>query len=124
MSEMRNFIKEIKNEIKDMVFEAYKEAFMETKLDKLSEFVCDVEIPKEKQNGNFSVNFAMRNAKQLKKAPREVAQIIVDKIFLEGTMIEKCEVAGPGFINFYLKDEFFTKSSRHSGCTTEHCVIK
>ena len=114
MSEMRNFIKEIKNEIKDMVFEAYKEAFMETKLDKLSEFVCDIEIPKESKNGNFSVNFAMRNAKQLKKAPREIAQIIVDKMFLEGTMVEKCEVAGPGFINFYLKDEFFTKSSREA----------
>lgn len=106
----KNFIKVMKNRIKDMVFEAYKEAFMEGKLDKIDEFLCDIEIPKEEKNGNFSVNFAMRNAKNLHKAPKQIADIIVGKINTEDTFVEKCEVAGPGFINFYLKDEFFTDS--------------
>ena len=79
----KNFIKVMKNRIKDMVFEAYKEAFMEGKLDKIDEFLCDIEIPKEVKNGNFSVNFAMRNAKNLRKAPKQIADIIVDKIYIE-----------------------------------------
>lgn len=103
-----NFIKIMKNRIKDMVFESYKENFMEGKLDKLNDFLCDIEIPKEKKNGDFSVNFAMRNAKTLHKAPKQIADLIVEKICTEETFVEKCEVAGPGFINFYLKDSFYT----------------
>lgn len=109
---MRNFIKEMKESINTMVYEAYKQAFMDGDLPKLSEFVSDVEIPKDKNHGDFSVNFAMRNAKALQNNPRKIAEIIISKLDYLETDIEKCEVAGPGFINFYLKDSFYANSAK------------
>lgn len=109
---MRNFIKEMKESINTMIYEAYKQAFMDGDLPKLSEFVSDVEIPKDKNHGDFSVNFAMRNAKALQNNPRKIAEIIISKLDYLETDIEKCEVAGPGFINFYLKDSFYANSAK------------
>lgn len=60
-----------------------------------------LEVPKEKSFGNFSANLAMVLAKQAHKAPREIAQIIINN-FESNSYVEKCEVAGAGFINFYL----------------------
>ena len=109
---MRNFIKEIKETINQMVFDAYKQAFMDGDLPKLSEYLSDVEIPKDRNHGDFSVNFAMRNAKALQNNPRKIAEIIISKLDYQETDIEKCEVAGPGFINFYLKDSFYANSAK------------
>ena len=108
---MKNFIKEMKNNIETIVFEAYKSAFMDGDLPKLSDFSSDVEIPKEKQHGDFSVNFAMKNAKALGMPPRKIAEILTKKVDFYDTDIEKCEVAGPGFLNFYLKDSFYHNSA-------------
>ena len=109
---MKDFIKEMKADIENIVYEAYKAAFMDGDLPKISEFISDVEIPKEKQNGDFSVNFAMKNAKTFGMPPRKIAEIIIKKIDLYDTDIEKCEVAGPGFINFYLNDSFYYNSAK------------
>ncbi|KLO22416.1 arginyl-tRNA synthetase [Marinitoga sp. 1197] len=57
--------------------------------------------------GDFQTNYAMINAKTLKKSPRSIAQEIVDNI-PENNIIEKVEIAGPGFINFYIRNEFLT----------------
>jgi len=109
---MRNFIKEMKESISTMVFDAYKQAFMDGDLPKLNEYVSDIEIPKDKNHGDFSVNFAMRNAKALQNNPRKIAEIIISKLDYLETDVEKCEVAGPGFINFYLKDTFYANSAK------------
>lgn len=111
---MKNFIKDIKNEIHSMIFESYKTAFMNNKLPMVKDFLCDIEIPKEKANGNFSANFAMRNAKEMKLPPRKIAEEIIANFDFEGSVIEKCEVAGPGFMNFYLSDEFYYKSIKEA----------
>ncbi|MBQ7792080.1 MAG: arginine--tRNA ligase [Clostridia bacterium] len=109
---MRNFIKEMKETINTMVYDAYKQAFMDGDLPKLNEYVSDIEIPKDKNHGDFSVNFAMRNAKALQNNPRKIAEIIINKLDYQETDVEKCEVAGPGFINFYLKDTFYANSAK------------
>ena len=108
---MKNFIKQMKTNIEGLVFDAYKAAFLDGDLPKISDFASDVEIPKEKTNGDFSVNFAMRNSKALGMPPRKIAEILINKIDLYDTDIEKCEVAGPGFINFYLNDSFYYNSA-------------
>ena len=46
---MKNFIREMKNDIKSMIFESYKTAFMNDKLPMIKDFECEIEIPKEKQ---------------------------------------------------------------------------
>ena len=61
-----------------------------------------VETPREKANGDFSTNAAMLLTKIAKKAPRMIAEELIYKMDCNGTYIEKVEVAGPGFINFYL----------------------
>ena len=72
--------------------------------------------PKEESHGDYSVNVAMILAKQLGKNPREVASEIMSKIqelgFKNQELVEKLEVAGPGFINFYLKPEFFLEETK------------
>jgi len=69
-----------------------------------------VDHPKDEKNGDYSANVAMILSKQIGKNPRELAAEIVEKLKNEkksSKLIEKIEVAGPGFINFYLKKEFF-----------------
>ena len=64
-----------------------------------------VEIPKEKTNGDYSTNIAMRLTKVLKRRPQEIAQEIKEAMLKELDVAEKIEIAGPGFINLWLKKE-------------------
>ncbi len=65
------------------------------------------EIPADRKNGDYSANGAFMLSKALRMPPRKIAEEILNKIDLQGTYFEKCEVAGPGFINFFLKQEFY-----------------
>lgn len=65
------------------------------------------EIPADKNNGDYSANAAFMLSKALRMPPRKIAEEIQNKIDLSGTYFEKCEIAGPGFINFFLKNEFY-----------------
>lgn len=66
----------------------------------------EIEIPKDKKNGDFSSNIAMKITKMVKKNPRETAELLLENFDLEDTYIDRCEIAGPGFINFYLKKDW------------------
>lgn len=66
-----------------------------------------VERPAKKENGDYSTNIALTLTKILKRPPMMIAEEIKNNIE-KGSMIEKVEVASPGFINFYLKKEFLT----------------
>ena len=65
-----------------------------------------VETPREKSNGDFSTNAAMLLTKVAKKAPRMIAEELISGMNCEGTYIDRVEVAGPGFINFYLNNNW------------------
>ena len=65
------------------------------------------EIPADRKNGDYSANAAFILSKALRIPPRKIAEGILEKIDLNGTYFDKCEVAGPGFINFFLKPEFY-----------------
>lgn len=66
-----------------------------------------VEVPADRANGDFSANAAMVNAKVFQTNPRALAEEIVSNVNLEGTYFSKVEVAGPGFINFFLSDDYY-----------------
>ncbi|NMA61718.1 MAG: arginine--tRNA ligase, partial [Firmicutes bacterium] len=70
-----------------------------------------LEVPRETGHGDFASNIALVTAKDAKKPPREVAQIIVGHLTKEG-FIEKVEIAGPGFINFFLSNEWLYNTLR------------
>lgn len=65
-----------------------------------------LEIPKEKGHGDFATNIAMQLARIAKKPPRKIAEQIKEHINVEEGSIEKIEIAGPGFINFFMKRNF------------------
>ena len=65
------------------------------------------EIPADRNNGDYSANAAFMLSKALRMPPRKIAEEIQSKINLDNTYFEKCEIAGPGFINFFLKNEFY-----------------
>ena len=63
-----------------------------------------LEVPPQKEFGDFATNFAMQSARGLHCAPRQIAQAVVNN--LDCASVEKAEIAGPGFINFYLKQNW------------------
>lgn len=65
-----------------------------------------VEIPKDTQNGDYSTNIAMVLTKIAKRNPREIAQLIVENLDTEAAHVQKIDIAGPGFINFYLDSSY------------------
>ena len=66
-----------------------------------------IEVPADRSNGDFSANVAMVNAKQFSMAPRALAEEIIGNLNLENTYFSKVEVAGPGFMNFFLDDSYY-----------------
>ena len=65
-----------------------------------------LEKPKDKQHGDFAANIAMQLARIAKKAPRQIAEEIVAHLDQTAASIEKVDIAGPGFINFFMKSDF------------------
>lgn len=62
-----------------------------------------IEVPREKGHGEFATNLAMQLARTAKMAPRKIAEAVAENLDLAGTPVERVEIAGPGFINFYLQ---------------------
>ena len=64
-----------------------------------------VEIPKDNTNGDYSTNIAMRLTKILKKNPHEIAETLKEKLLQDLEDVKDIDIAGPGFINFWLKKD-------------------
>ncbi len=98
-----------KNTIKTVTDEAIKlsKEKGELNFEEMPEYL--IEEPREKEFGDFSVNAAMLLAKQARRAPRDIANIIVSNMKTEGTDICEVSVAGAGFINFKLNPIYVTK---------------
>lgn len=67
-----------------------------------------LELPKEKAHGDYATNMAMQLARVAKKAPRMIAEDIVANFDKQKGSIDKIEIAGPGFINFYMNNSYLT----------------
>lgn len=103
---MTNIIENIRQQIRDIVEKALKTSILNGELPETGVNDITVESPKEKEHGEFSTNIAMQLAKQVRKAPRQTAEIIMKNMNFDDTYVSRTECAGPGFINFYLKDEW------------------
>ena len=67
-----------------------------------------VEIPADVKNGDVASNLAMAGARAFRKAPRQIAEAIVGALDLSGSLFDRVEIAGPGFINLFLGSGWFT----------------
>jgi arginyl-tRNA synthetase len=79
------------------------------KLDYLKNKSLFFSVPNQKGHGDLSINIAMLLTKELKRNPREIASEIIDNLNLDNAVIEKTEIAGPGFINFFFTPLFLSK---------------
>ena len=94
-------------QIEDLIAKAVEKAFSAGVLPASESAPFIIEVPADKRNGDFSTNAAMVNAKNFRLPPRKIAETIVSFASNEGTYFEKIEVAGPGFINFFLNDAYY-----------------
>lgn len=65
-----------------------------------------IEVPADRTHGDYATNMAMVSAKAFRQAPRKIAEIITEHLDLSDTYLDRCEIAGPGFINFFLTPQF------------------
>lgn len=76
--------------------------------EKITNFL--IEVPCDTSHGDFASNVAMVSAKIFRSAPIKIAQTILENIDLSDTYFEKCEIAGPGFMNFFVSKDWFSKT--------------
>jgi arginyl-tRNA synthetase len=76
------------------------------KLTYLKGFELSFTVPNQKEHGDYSSNIAMNFAKQLKKNPRQLAAEIIENLDYDKNILDKIEIAGPGFINFYFSKSY------------------
>jgi len=67
----------------------------------------EVDTPKQSEHGDFATNAALILASQAKQPPRRIAEIIKDGLAAPAGTLDKVEIAGPGFINFFLTDDYW-----------------
>lgn len=97
------------NKLESKLQEALKNAIVKAGLlDDMDASQINIEIPKDKSHGDYSSNIAMQLTRQLHRNPREIAASIVNATDLEAGSIEKIEIAGPGFLNFFMKNDALT----------------
>ena len=105
---MINPIKSASNELREILMSALGRLISEGKIEAVPLPSFNVEIPQDKSHGDFASNIALACAKPLKSAPRKIAELICEAVILEGTSFERVEIAGPGFINFFLSRNWFS----------------
>lgn len=95
-------IEELKHSIKNAVLSSLETLpYFDESLE------VELEVPKDKTNGDISSNIAMKYARIARKAPFTIAQEIVENLNLDNSFIKKVDIAKPGFLNFYIDPSFF-----------------
>lgn len=107
---MKNMIELAKQQVKETVMNALGRLVAEGKIEAVPLPAFNVERPADVSHGDFSCNAAMASAKALKNNPRAIGQMIADAAILDGTVFEKIEVAGPGFLNFFISPIWFNET--------------
>ena len=102
MSLVEQVTEQVRQEIEQGILQAKADGRFD--FEEMPAFI--VEVPKDKSHGDFATNAAMLLTKQAKMKPRDIAQAIVDSLNKDSKLIEKVEIAGPGFINFYLSQNW------------------
>lgn len=105
---MSKIVKKTEIELKNIIEQAVKKAVSNDALPEAEMPQFNIEKPANKDNGDYSTNVAMAGARAFKKAPRMIAEAIASCIDLDGTAFERVEIAGPGFMNFFLSQQFYS----------------
>jgi arginyl-tRNA synthetase len=71
-----------------------------------------LEVPKDRQHGDYATNAAMLLARAAKQNPRQLATFLLEAVDLKDSLIDRAEIAGPGFINFHLRPDWIFEALR------------
>lgn len=104
---MTNLISDAFIQAKELVMKAMGELVADGTFPAEPVPAFNTEIPADSKNGDVSTNAAMVCARPFRNNPRKIAEAIVSKIDLNGSYFARCEVAGPGFINFFYSSEWY-----------------
>ena len=99
---MKDIKTQVQDTLKDLTTAALERAIKDNVLQIKTIPDFYIEVPQDKGHGDFAVNIAMILAKEAKMPPRKIGEAIIERIDTNNPLIHKVEVAGPGFINFYL----------------------
>lgn len=109
---------EMKDILRQSIKEALNKALAAGELPAGKYPEASLEVPPQKEFGDFSTNIAMQSARIAKSNPRAIADIIISHMQYE--WLDRAEVAGAGFINFYLKSDMIYETLRHILEAGEH----
>ncbi|MDQ0352598.1 arginyl-tRNA synthetase [Alkalibacillus filiformis] len=100
-----NVVEQVESQLK----EAIKQAVLKAELASQEEMPQVVlETPKDKSHGDYATNMAMQLARVAKKNPRQIAEEIVEQIDQQKASVKSIDIAGPGFINFFMDTSYLT----------------
>ena len=105
---MKNPIAEAQEQVKEVLLGAIGRCVASGTLPAEPIPAFSVETPADPKNGDFATNAAMVSARAFRMAPRKIAEAIKDELVLDSTYFERVEIAGPGFINFFLGREWYS----------------
>jgi arginyl-tRNA synthetase len=95
----------MKQTVTEILLQALTRARQKGELKLDTQPAISLDTPREKSHGDLATTLALTLAKPEAKSPRSIAEIIIANIQDEDGVIEKTEIAGPGFINFFLKQD-------------------
>ncbi len=104
---MSKIVSLAKEQIENIIYSAAKSAMSEGLLPEAELNPFKIEIPQSRDHGDYAVNAAMVWSKAFRNAPRKIAEILTAKFDFSDSYIKSCEIAGPGFINFFLADSYY-----------------
>ena len=104
---MSKLVEQFTANLRTLIIEAIGKAITAGQLP--SEPIPDftIEVPADRSHGDWATNVAMVSAKAFKLAPRKIAEAIASNISLNNSYFKSCEIAGPGFLNFFLNEQFY-----------------
>ncbi|MEC3885008.1 arginine--tRNA ligase [Halobacillus sp. HZG1] len=101
-----NIVEQMEQKLKDEIVRSVLAAELASE-EEMPEVI--LEQPKDKAHGDYATNMAMQLARVAKKNPRAIATDLVEQFDKSKASIEKIEIAGPGFINFYMNNQYLTE---------------
>ena len=104
---MSKVVEKATSQLKNAVMEALGAAVAAQELPAAPIPGFTVEIPADRAHGDYAVNAAMVSAKAFHLPPRKIAEIILSRLDLNGTYFDRAEIAGPGFLNFFLNNSYY-----------------
>ncbi|MBR5190533.1 MAG: arginine--tRNA ligase, partial [Clostridia bacterium] len=104
---MSKLVKQATDQLHTLIVDALGKAVAEGEIPSEPIPAFNIEVPANRDNGDYSSNIAFVCAKVFRRAPKMIADLVAKNIELDGTYFADCSVAGAGFVNFTLSKDFY-----------------